>query len=161
MAFGTGDHATTATCLRLLADLDLSGKDFLDLGCGTGILGLAARKLGAAKVLAADFDPDAVRVTRENLKQNNLERVTVRQLDVLKWKPERQWPVVAANLFSGVLIEAAPTLAAATESGGSLIFSGVLFSQAKAVCKSLTENGFRIQTRVRRGKWFTALAVKL
>ena len=160
MAFGTGDHATTATCLRLLADLELQGKEFLDLGCGTGILGLAARALGADRVLAADFDPDAVRVTKDNLRLNQLSRVTVRQLDVLDWKPDRQWPVVAANLFSGVLIEAAATLAAATAPGGTLIFSGVLQTQAQAVCKALTQNGFRIQTRVRRGKWFAALALR-
>jgi ribosomal protein L11 methyltransferase len=160
MAFGTGDHATTSTCLRLLADLELDGKEFLDLGCGTGILALAARKLGANRVLAADFDPDAVRVTKDNLRLNQLSRVTVRRLDVLDWKPDRQWPVVAANLFSGVLIEAAPTLAAATAPGGTLIFSGVLQTQAQAVCRAMTKNGFRIQTQVRRGKWFTALAVR-
>ena len=158
MAFGTGDHATTSTCLRLLADLDLSGTDFLDLGCGTGILAMAARKLGARRVLAADFDPAAVRVTRENLRINHLSGIAVRRLDVLAWKPERRWPVVAANLFSGVLIEAAPALAAATAPGGLLLFSGVLQSQSAAVCRALGRNGFRILNRVRRGKWFTALA---
>ncbi len=162
MAFGTGDHDTTATCLRLLADLSRTLPqpwEMLDLGCGTGILALAARILGAKKVAAADFDPDAVRVTKENCRLNDLTGVKIQRLDVREWTPERSWPVVVANLFSGVLIEAAAKIAAATSPGGRLIFSGVLRAQEGAVTKAFRGNGFRIEKVVYKGKWITGQAL--
>ena len=136
MAFGTGDHATTSTCLRLLADAAdaLAGEPWqlLDLGTGTGILALAARLLGAHRAEAGDFDRDSVRTARENARLNGIRGVAVRKLDVRQWKPQRTWPLVTANLFSGLLIEAAPTIAAAVAPGGSLIFSGILREQERS-----------------------------
>jgi ribosomal protein L11 methyltransferase len=163
MAFGTGDHATTATCLRLLADVSgpRNGQpwEMLDLGCGSGILALAARRLGARRVLAGDFDPDSVRTAKENTKANAIDRVTVQRLDVHKWKPTRTWEVVAANMYSGILIEIAPKLALATASDGQLIFSGILREQERSVGVALRAAGFRIERIVRKGKWVTGLAI--
>jgi len=157
MAFGTGDHATTATCLRLLADVSDEFREqpweLLDLGTGTGILAIAARLLGARRVDAADFDPDAVRVAKENVKLNSVDRVTVRNLDVRSWQPARTWDVVVANLFSGLLTEAAPQIAAATSSRGRLIFSGVLRNQEVEVVAALRGAGFHVERIVRKGKW--------
>jgi ribosomal protein L11 methyltransferase len=162
MAFGTGDHATTSTCLRLLADVadDLAeeGWEMLDLGTGTGILALAARLLGARRVEAGDFDPDSVRTTKENARLNGITGVVVKKSDVRQWKPPRTWPVVAANLFSGLLIEAAPTLVAAIAPEGSLIFSGILREQEKAVVAALRSSGLRVDRVIRRGKWVSGLA---
>jgi len=162
MAFGTGDHATTSTCLRLLADVadEQNGApwELLDLGTGTGILALAARLLGARKVEASDFDPDSVRTTKENAKLNAISAVTVKKSDVRQWTPARTWPVVAANLFSGLLIEVAPRIAAAVTPGGALIFSGILRDQEKAVVIALKAAGLRIEKIVRKGKWVTGRA---
>jgi ribosomal protein L11 methyltransferase len=162
MAFGTGDHATTATCLRFLADVseEFAGQrwEMLDLGCGTGILALAGRLLGAHRVLAGDFDPDSVRTTKENARANQVERVTVRRLDVLRWQPARTWEVIAANMYSRILVEIAPKLAAAAAPGGRLIFSGILRAQEREVVAALRGQGFRIGRVVRKGKWVTGLA---
>jgi len=162
MAFGTGDHATTATCLRLLADVSagLAGEpwEMVDLGCGSGILALAARRLGARRSLAGDFDRDAVRTTKENAQLNGIDRVTVQKLDVLRWEPRRTWQVVAANMYSGILVEIAPKLAAVTAPGGRLIFSGILRAQEREVVGALKAQGFRVERLVRKGKWVTGLA---
>ncbi len=160
LAFGTGEHATTSTCLRLLADLaPASGPwSLLDLGCGTGILALAGRLLGACPVLAGDFDTTAVTVAKQNLALNRLDRVTIRKLDVLTWNPDRKWQVVAANMFSELLIESAPKLARCVAPGGHLLFSGVLRSQEKGVVAAFKKQGFSLQRIVRKGKWVTGLA---
>lgn len=162
MAFGTGDHATTSTCLRFLADVadELAGQpwEFLDLGTGSGILALAARLLGARRAEAGDFDPDSVRTTKENARLNHLRGIAVKKLDVRTWQPPRTWPVVAANLFSGLLVEVAPKLAGATAPGGRLIFSGILRAQEAEVVAALKKVGFRIDRVVRKGKWVSGLA---
>lgn len=164
MAFGTGDHATTATCLRMLADVSAElpdgGWELLDVGCGSGILALAGRLLGARRAVAGDFDPDAVRTAKENARVNGIDRVTIQRLDVLQWQPNRSWPVVAANMYSGILIEIAPKLAAATAPGGVLIFSGVLRTQEPEVLRALRSAGFRVERVVRKGKWVAARAVR-
>jgi ribosomal protein L11 methyltransferase len=164
MAFGTGDHDTTATCLRFLADVseDLAGRpwEMLDLGAGSGILALAARVLGARKVEASDFDPHAVRTAKENLKLNGLRGVVVKKSDVREWKPERTWDVVAANLFSGLLIEVAPKIVAAVAPGGRLVFSGILRVQEAEVLAAFQKAGLRIDRTVRKGKWVSGLGTR-
>jgi ribosomal protein L11 methyltransferase len=162
MAFGTGDHATTATCLRFLADVsgELAGQpwEMLDLGTGSGILALAARLLGARRAEAADYDPDAVRTARENARVNAIRAITIRKLDVRQWQPSRTWNVVAANLFSDLLMEVAARLAAAIAPGGWLVFSGILRRQEAEVLKAFRRAGLRVERTVRKGKWVSGLA---
>jgi ribosomal protein L11 methyltransferase len=164
MAFGTGEHATTATCLRLLTDVsrELAGAPWeaLDLGTGSGILALAATKLGAKAVEAADFDPHAVRTAKENVRVNKVRNVKVKRLDVREWAPERTWEVVTANLFSGLLIEVAPKIAKAMARGGRLVFSGVLREQEAEVIEALEGAGLTIGRVVRKGKWIAGRASK-
>jgi ribosomal protein L11 methyltransferase len=162
MAFGTGEHATTATCLRCLADIATTLRrrewEALDLGTGSGILAFAARRLGAQKVTAADFDPTALRVAKTNGKLNAITGVKFSRLDVLKWRPDRQWPVVAANVYGPILIEAAPQIGAAVERHGWLILSGILTEQSDDVTAAFRRRGFRFERIVRRGKWVTCVA---
>ncbi len=164
MAFGTGEHATTATCLRLLADVavEFEGRrwEMADLGCGSGILGLAARLLGATKVMAGDFDPHAVRVAKENVAANGLRGIVVKRLDVRGWEPGRTWDVVAANIYSGILVEVAPTIAAAVAPGGRLVFSGILREQEAEVLAAFRASGLRPDRVVRKGKWVAGLATR-
>ena len=156
MAFGTGEHATTATCLRLLADVsrELAGTPWeqLDLGSGSGILALAGSCLGAKAVEAADFDPHAVRTAKENVKVNKAKKVKVLRSDVRQWVPARTWDVVTANLFSGLLFEVAPKIAKAIVGGGRLIFSGVLREQEAEVVEALERVGLSVERVVRKGK---------
>ncbi len=162
VAFGTGGHATTAMCLRFLADVsqELRGGawDALDLGTGSGILALASRALGAGRVEAGDFDPTAVRVAKENAALNGIRGVVFRRFDVLKWRPARKWTVVTANLFSTILVQAAPQIVDAVAKGGRLILSGILRAQSDEVLAAFERQGCRFERVGRRGKWVTCLA---
>lgn len=164
MAFGTGDHDTTATCLRFLADvseeLTSSAWEMLDLGTGSGILALSARIFGARRVEASDFDPHAVRTAKENARLNGLRGVSVKKSDVREWQPERTWDVVTANLFSDLLQEVAPKIVAAVAPRGRLVFSGILRTQEKEVVTAFQRNGLRIDRLVRKGKWVSGLATR-
>jgi ribosomal protein L11 methyltransferase len=164
MAFGTGEHATTATCLRLLADI--AGKlplgfTALDLGTGAGILAIAAAAFGAGRVEAIDYDPVAVRIAKENASTNRLSNVEVARCNVLNLTVRRPFDVVLANLFSDVLIAAAPCIARATKSGGRLIFSGVLREQAPEVAGAFEAEGFSNSRTTTRGKWCAAICQRI
>lgn len=160
-AFGTGEHITTANCLRMIADVTgnlTAGKwEALDLGTGSGILAMASRVLGAKKVEAADHDESAIRAAKENAATNRITGITLKRLDVLKWKPTRQWALVTANLFSPILIAAAKQITAAVAPGGSLIMSGILAIQADEVVAAFKKQGIRFEKIIRKGKWVTCL----
>jgi ribosomal protein L11 methyltransferase len=159
MAFGTGDHATTSTCLRLIADVARTrpaGWSVADLGTGTGLLAIAAKKLGAGICYACDFDPFAVKATVENVTRNEVTGIEVAEQDVLKWKPRKQYDVVIANLFSTILIQAFPNICKLLRPGGEVIISGILASQAWDVFVAAAENGLGFPTVIRKGKWVTA-----
>lgn len=131
LAFGTGTHATTALCLAWLDSLELAGRSILDFGCGSGILGIAALRLGAAAVEAVDIDLQAVTATRQNASVNGVE-------DRMRTETElaadgRQFDIVVANILAGTLIEHAERIIAATAAGGQLALSGILGTQIRAV----------------------------
>jgi ribosomal protein L11 methyltransferase len=138
LAFGTGSHPTTALCLLILDSLQLAGRSVIDYGCGSGILGVAALKLGAASVTAVDIDPQALSATRENAARNGVASNIIVQ-DAAHDLPRAF--CVLANILAGPLIELAPRLTAACESGGYLVLSGLLRTQAYAV-KAAYSSGF-------------------
>lgn len=161
MAFGTGEHATTSACLRYLVDAAAScppGWSCLDLGTGSGILAIAAEKLGAAKVRAIDYDSRAVKAAKENLARNRARRITLAEGDLLAWRPGRvRYRVVLANVFSEILRTAAPRIARSVGPGGCLILSGILRTQENGVLRTFRPLGFRLEAASRRGKWVTLL----
>lgn len=149
LAFGTGTHPTTALCLQILESLPLSGRRVIDYGCGSGILGLAALKLGAAHVTAVDLDPQALLATRDNAVRNGVSsNIDVQGIDV-ELAPAH---CVVANILAGPLIELAPTLTGACEPGGYLLLSGLLKTQAYAV-KAAYSAAFAIVQVVERDDW--------
>ena len=161
MAFGTGDHATTSTCLRILVDVARArkGTDWTvaDLGTGTGVLAIAARKLGSGETYACDFDPFAVIVGLRNIKRNGTPEISMQEQDVLEWKPRKKgYDVVLANLFSTMLVKAWPVISKALAPGGDLIVSGILASQAWEVFTAAAANGLGFIKVTRKGKWVTA-----
>ena len=161
MAFGTGDHATTSTCLRLLVDVarERKGTDWAvaDLGTGTGVLAIAARKLGARQTFACDFDPFAVAAASRNAKRNGVPEILTREQDVLEWKPRKQgYDVVLANLFSKMLIQAWPVISKALAPGGDLIVSGILANQAWEVFTAAAGCGLGFTKVIKKGKWVSA-----
>lgn len=156
MAFGTGEHATTATCLRLLCDVakDLpAGWRAMDAGTGSGILGIAAEKLGASAVEAFDFDPACVRIARENARNNGCRRIKITKADARKLTSFHRADIILANLFSELLLASAPGFARKISQGGALIFSGVLRKQAGEVSDGLVRLGFEPPRVIARGKW--------
>lgn len=149
LAFGTGTHPTTALCLQLLDSLPLEGRTLIDYGCGSGILGVAALKLGAAHVVAVDIDPQALLATRDNALRNGVAAaVTVQGV-------EAALPAaycVVANILAGPLIELAPKLTLACAPGGHLLLSGLLRTQAYAV-KGAYAGGFDMVQVIERDDW--------
>ena len=172
MAFGTGDHATTARCLQLLVEAaDPLRKcdepwSLLDLGCGSGILALAAELLGASKVLGCDFDEACVRISKENALLNKLPRSRFLKADVLRWKPPTQkgksptYNIVAANLYSTILTAASAMIEDAIKPGGLLILSGILAVEEQAILKVFTPLGLKHCKTLKRGKWAAVMLRK-
>lgn len=156
MAFGTGEHATTASCLRVLGSEHLPAAwTMLDIGSGSGILAIAAEKLGAERADAFDHDPRAVRAARDNARRNRCKRVAFSESDILRWKPRRRYTFVAANMFSELLRAAAPRIASAVAPGGTLVISGILRVQEKETVGAFAAEGFVPAATLRRGKWCT------
>ena len=132
MGFGTGHHATTRLCLSHLQHLYLRGRTALDVGTGSGVLAIAASRLGATQVLAIDDDPDAIASARENLELNPGTNVTLGTLD-LRRAGLRPFDVVIANLTGGLLMAAAATLMELASAGGRLVLSGFMQAEEDAV----------------------------
>lgn len=163
MAFGTGSHPTTAGCLRLLCDESAqagSGWSMADLGCGSGILAIAGKKLGASPVIALDYDPVCIKHTRANARTNKVVPDRIERADVLHWEAGRAFRIITANLFSDTLILASERIAQAIEPGGALIFSGVLREQFSGVRAAIESAGLRMEGFNNRGKWVCGLARK-
>jgi ribosomal protein L11 methyltransferase len=161
LAFGTGDHATTAGCLRLLCDIAprSGGWRLLDTGTGAGILSIAAAKLGAAQVDAFDIDPTAVRIAKQNAKLNRLPiPICFWKQDVFSFIPKFSYDVVTANLYSELLCRAAPRICQALRPDGYLIASGVMRDQTAQIQQLLKSLGTPVRLTRTRGKWVTLLA---
>jgi ribosomal protein L11 methyltransferase len=155
LAFGSGEHATTSMLLRQLTRrADWAKTTVLDLGTGSGVLALAARLFGARKIVATDFDPEAVRTARQN-EALNFAQSSIRwqRGDVKKLRSKTRYDLVLANLFSGILEEAAPQIAGCVAPGGELWLSGILDSQQHGVIAAYRRQGLRLSQARRRGKW--------
>ena len=137
LAFGTGTHPTTAMCLQQLDGMPLKGQTVVDYGCGSGILAVAALKLGATLALGVDNDPQALAACRDNAARNsiapeNLPVALPRDVDHPVWAHRAE--VVVANILAGPLIDLSDTLLDFLKPGGTLLLSGLLHSQAEALC---------------------------
>lgn len=150
LAFGTGTHPTTALCLEWLDGQDLAGCSVVDYGCGSGILAIAAAKLGAAHVLAVDIDPQALIAARDNALRNHVAgALTVTRDPTLA---PRSADVLLANILAGPLVELAPRFATALVPDGRLVLSGLLPEQADAVTAAYRP-WFHIGTTTMRDGW--------
>ena len=157
LAFGTGTHATTALCLEFLDRLDLTGRQVLDFGCGSGILAIAAALLGAARSVGIDNDPQAEMATRDNAGRNGVaDRVQV--AGVAELKPAA-FDVVVANILAGTLVELAPLLARLCRPGGRIALSGLLDGQVPLVMDAYRNQFSELKAR-RRDGWALVTAVR-
>ena len=159
MAFGTGTHATTRSCIELLEVVaaKIAGKKWsvLDVGTGSGILAIASRMLGATEICAIDNDPVAVKVARENLRSNGVANKVV-----LNEKPvsaiKRTFTVVVGNLTAETILELADALEKRVAPGGYMVLSGILRPKAGAVLRHFAEH-FRVLERRGKREWVTLL----
>ena len=151
LAFGTGTHPTTALCLEWLDGQDVQGKQVIDYGCGSGILGLAALLLGANLVIGVDTDPQALEASRENARRNGVDDSKL-ALYLPKDEPDKQADVMLANILAQPLIGLAPHLASRTRPGGDLVLSGILSNQVREVVAAY-EPWFVMDEPEQREEW--------
>jgi ribosomal protein L11 methyltransferase len=157
LAFGTGEHATTAMSLRFLEQLTRClnpGWSLVDLGTGSGILALAAKCFGAGRVIGIDNDPAAISVAKSNARLNKIRGASFELCDVHKWNPAQKTDVITANLYSDLFIEILPKL----RGGAWLILSGILRSQQDELVHALQRNHLDVISMKHRGKWVAILA---
>jgi ribosomal protein L11 methyltransferase len=151
LAFGTGTHPTTALCLEWLDSANLADKIVLDYGCGSGILAIAAAKLGAQRVWAVDIDPQALMASDDNAAENEVE-------DRLELTDPADLPatltvdMLIANILAGVLVRLAPELASRVKPGGRLALAGILETHADAVQAAFCQH-FRFGPRRQHEDW--------
>lgn len=148
LSFGTGQHPTTAFCLHELARCGKKGApwSFLDIGTGSGILAIAAAKLGFSPVHAFDFDPDSVRIARANARINGVQnqlRIVRRDVTKLPMQPVRQYDLICANLISTLLVAERQRIVAHLKPGGRLVLAGILKSEFLAVQKNFVKLGLK------------------
>lgn len=156
LAFGTGTHPTTALCLEWLDGLAvdglLAGQQVLDIGCGSGILAIAALKLGAVHADGTDIDPQALQASRENAQRNHID-----ETDLSLCYPEQlaagHYPIVTANILAGPLVELAPTIAGHVAPSGRLALSGILANQADDVMQAYQAQGLQMDAPTVREGW--------
>lgn len=166
MSFGTGKHATTLFCLRNLDELSADGDQkmsFLDAGCGSGILSIAARKLGYDPICAFDVDPDAVRIACENAEINYIQsdEVDFSTMDLAEaGKMEKTFTVVAANILSHVLVANARVIVSLVQDDGWLILSGILEKEYDSVISNFTKLGCVETKNYIDGEWKSGLFKK-
>lgn len=158
LAFGTGTHPTTALCLQWLDGLDLQGKTVIDFGCGSGILAIAALKLGAKAAIGIDIDPQAILASRNNAEANGV--ADKLQLFLAKDQPQNlQADVVVANILAGPLKELAPQIITLVKPQGDLGLSGILATQAASVCEAY-QTAFELDPVVEKEEWCRITGVK-
>lgn len=161
-SFGSGQHETTSLCLCALEKSDVSGKDVLDMGCGSGILGIGALLLGAKSVFAVDIDRNAVDIAEKNARLNRVEGFTGICGDLLS-DPEtyaavtgRRYGIILANIVADVIIAMAPVFRSVLDEGGILIASGIISPRRDEVIAGLEKNGFTVAGINEKNDW-TAL----
>lgn len=160
MAFGTGTHETTRLCATLLEKYVNSSTLMLDVGTGSGILAICASKLGAEKCYAYDIDPVAVRVARENVKDNDVTNIECEVSDLLKGVKEQKYDVIAANIVADIIIRMLPDIGKYMHNDTILVISGIIDERCADVYESISKNGFTTVEEIHENGW-CAISLKL
>jgi len=154
MGFGTGHHATTRLCLEGLQQIDVKGRSVIDVGTGSGVLAIAARRLGASGVLAIDDDTDAIAAAEENVALNHESRIALEVAD-LRASKIGQFDVVIANLTGALLMASADRLMSFAAPGGRLVLSGFMDDEEHDVLAAFA--GCSVENRAQEDEWICAL----
>ncbi len=160
MAFGTGSHETTALCLELLSELELSGKRVIDIGCGSGILALAAARLGAGETEGCDIDAAAVAAARANAQINSLEDKAAFVCGDLIELARGRYDIAVANIVADVIKTLSDSVGGILKENGIFICSGIIDSRKDEVIRHIESRGFEITKIGERRGWVAISAVK-
>lgn len=153
MAFGTGTHETTAMCTAALEEVVTKEDLVFDIGCGSGILGIVAAKLGAKKVIAVDFDEVAVKVARENVEKNRVQDQVFVFHGNLMDNINEKGDIILVNIIADVIMTMAPDFQHYLKSSGTLITSGIILEKIEPVKKALKAHNIEVYKTVKRGEW--------
>lgn len=156
MAFGSGTHETTSMCMEYVEDKDLSGMDILDIGCGSGILSILAKKLGAKNVLACDIDPIAVSSTIDNAEINGVD-LQAKESNLFT-NVEGKYDLIFANILAEILVEMIGQSKEYIKKSGILVLSGIINEKADMVKEALVENAYEILDQREKGEWTLLVA---
>ncbi|HMG69427.1 MAG TPA: 50S ribosomal protein L11 methyltransferase [Chitinophagaceae bacterium] len=151
MSFGTGHHATTSMMLKMMSELEFSEKIVMDFGTGTGILAILAEKLGGSKIIAIDNDPFSIENATENITRNNCTRIRLYQQSNAGLN--QQFDIILANIVKIVILENIKVLASQLTRGGTLLLSGLLKDDEKAIVESAYENNLILVSKIGAEGW--------
>jgi ribosomal protein L11 methyltransferase len=160
MSFGTGNHGTTRACLEYLDQLaDGQEKTFIDMGCGSGILSIAASKLGYKDITSFDYDSDAVKISAQNYELSKCEGIEVFEQDLSKFEASKTYDLVVANILAPVLIANADKIVAAInkDSSSRLVLSGILHKQFTGVVEAFEKHGLKCIDHKKISEWSSGL----
>lgn len=160
MAFGTGTHETTRLCATMLEKYVGENSTVLDVGCGSGILAICASKLGAKSCYAYDIDPVAVKVAKENIKDNDVYNIECDVSDLLKSVKKQKYNVITANIVADIIIRLLPDIGEFMDENSVLIISGIIDERCDDVYKSIELNGFEKIDEIHENGW-CAITLKL
>lgn len=153
MAFGTGTHESTYMCLELLEKYVREDDEIFDIGCGSGILAIAALKLGAKKALAIDIDEKCIQASYENAKLNNVEdKMEIKKgnlLDIVKGRAD----LIVSNIIAEIIVDEIKNLKNHMDNGGIFITSGIIKERRQMVIDALKDNGFEIVDEIEKNDW--------
>ena len=152
-AFGTGTHATTSLCLELLQGFVDDDTEMLDIGCGSGILGLASVLLGCKKAFGVDIDAQSVKTARENAEINGISDKATFEVGDLTQVVSGKYGVICANIVADVIIRLLPDVDEFMTEGGVLIVSGIIDIRKDDVLKAVNDNGFKIADQKYKDNW--------
>lgn len=158
MAFGTGTHETTRMCAQLLDDLVKGQEKVLDLGCGTGILGIIAAKLGAADVIGVDIDDAACKTAEENARNNQVDTVVRVRQGELHHIPVEPYNVIIINIIADVILDVLPKLKQYCSRQTSILLSGIIRDRKQEVLEAVEQEGYKLVQMLDQGEW---VAMKL
>jgi ribosomal protein L11 methyltransferase len=154
MAFGTGHHATTKGCIHFLEELIPHTTELLDVGCGSGILSMAAAKLGATSILGVDIDAEAVQIAIENAERNQIDHICTFATTPIE-SIKQTFPLVVANIQAHILTPMAPHLQTALQPQGTLLMSGIWHTFRDALVQTFTDRGFQLLQEHEEESWIT------